>query len=187
MARLLSALRRIDDALARAEGAVIVLCVSLMLFLAFGQVALRPVTSGFPWADQLARFLVLWTGVLGASLATRRRKHIAIDVVTKFLSPRGRAIAALIGNGLGILLCAFLLLVSIRYVAANRENATLATTMHLPIWLVQSVIPYGFAAMFLRFLDGVLEDAQGLLTGDFSYQKQFEEAPEAVLSKGEGS
>jgi hypothetical protein len=41
--------------------------------------------------------LTLWLALLGASMATAKRKHINVDVVMRFLSPKLRVPAALVG------------------------------------------------------------------------------------------
>lgn len=51
----------------------------------------------FGGVSELAKRLTLWLALLGASLATAQGKHINVDVVMRFLSPRGRVAAAVIG------------------------------------------------------------------------------------------
>jgi TRAP-type C4-dicarboxylate transport system permease small subunit len=51
----------------------------------------------FGGASDLAKRLTLWLALLGASLATAQGKHINVDVVMRFLSPRARVPVAVIG------------------------------------------------------------------------------------------
>jgi hypothetical protein len=51
----------------------------------------------FGGVSELARRLTLWLALLGASLATAQGKHINVDVVMRFLSPRGRVPVAVVG------------------------------------------------------------------------------------------
>jgi hypothetical protein len=46
---------------------------------------------------ELARRLTLWLALLGASLATAQGKHINLDVLMRFLSPRARVPVAVLG------------------------------------------------------------------------------------------
>ena len=71
------------------------LCVVLML-VAVGvscmQVVLRyAFNSALPWPEELAIWAFCWAVFLGMGMATGRDAHIAIDVVTRQLSPRGKA------------------------------------------------------------------------------------------------
>lgn len=53
----------------------------------------------------LATRLTLWVALLGASLATAAGKHINIDVVMRFLSPKWRVPVAVIGWIAGTVMC----------------------------------------------------------------------------------
>lgn len=51
----------------------------------------------FGGIGELAKCLTLWVALLGASLATAQGKHINVDVVMRFLSPRMRVPVAVLG------------------------------------------------------------------------------------------
>ena len=65
------------------------LVAGLVIMIVAGtmQVVLRNFfNTGVEWADILVRSLVLWVGFLGASLATRKAKHINIEIVSKIIT-----------------------------------------------------------------------------------------------------
>jgi len=65
---------------------VLTLLLSTMLVLACSQIALRAFTGGSPaWIDPLLRYLVLWSGLFGAVVASIQSKHIAIDIASLIL------------------------------------------------------------------------------------------------------
>ena len=45
------------------------------------------------FTDELARFLLIWVGILGAAYATGKKMHLAIDVLINRFNPKNRAIA----------------------------------------------------------------------------------------------
>ncbi len=51
----------------------------------------------FGGVSELAKRLTLWLALLGASVATGQGKHITVDVVLRFLSPRARVPVAVLG------------------------------------------------------------------------------------------
>ncbi|MBX3218629.1 MAG: TRAP transporter small permease [Labilithrix sp.] len=51
----------------------------------------------FGGVSELAKRFTLWLALLGASLATAQGKHINVDVVMRFLSPRARVPVAVLG------------------------------------------------------------------------------------------
>lgn len=95
--------QRLDRAVARAEGAVAVVVMLSMVLVASAQalsfnIAERGVAwaqsllESLSWADAFLQKSTLWLAFVGASLATYQDKHIAIDVLPKLASPRGRAL-----------------------------------------------------------------------------------------------
>ena len=63
------------------EEKLLCLLLAAMILLACLQIFLRTVFSGgLLWIDPLLRYLVLWSGLLGAVTATGQGKHIALDI-----------------------------------------------------------------------------------------------------------
>lgn len=42
------------------------------------------------YTEELARYLLIWVGLLGAAYAVGKKKHLAIDLVPRRLNPRAR-------------------------------------------------------------------------------------------------
>lgn len=59
----------------------------------------------FGGASGVAKRLTLWLALLGASVATGQGKHINVDVVMRFLSPRARVPVAVLGWLAAALVC----------------------------------------------------------------------------------
>jgi TRAP-type transport system small permease protein len=65
------------DRLLRA--AAVALLLALLVSVMTGVVS-RQVGRPVPWSDEMAQYLLVWTGFVGWAIATRRRSHIRIDV-----------------------------------------------------------------------------------------------------------
>jgi len=59
----------------------------------------------FGGASDVAKRLTLWLALLGASVATGQGKHINVDVVMRFLTPRARVPVAVLGWMVAALVC----------------------------------------------------------------------------------
>lgn len=74
------------------------LCVALMLLavaVSCMQVVLRyAFHAALPWPEELAIWAFCWAVFLGMGMATGRDAHIAIDVITRKLLPRGKTALA---------------------------------------------------------------------------------------------
>ncbi|MCH8156968.1 MAG: TRAP transporter small permease [Nitrospinae bacterium] len=150
--------KQIDDLLARIEAGFITLILSVMILLSFSQVILRNFFhDSILWGDIFLRQMVLWVAFLGASLAARERQHIAIDFLPNVLPPLWkkpiRIFTSLCAAGISI----FLARAAWTFVAFERE-AESVLFLNLPVWIFQTVLPYSFFLLTIRFLLNAVED-----------------------------
>ncbi len=123
--------------------------LAAMLFLLLVETLFRP-WFGFaiPGSLQFVRQGTLWVALLGAALAARDGRLLALATGT-FL-PEGRmrtaadSVAAAIAAAVAMALCSG----SVALVRSEMEFGT--TTAGLPVWIAQSVLPVGFAAIAFR-------------------------------------
>lgn len=143
---------RLDEAVDRVEGVLLVLFLSLMILIAFLQVLLRNLFStGISWGDPFVRNLVLWTGFIGAALATREAKHINIDLVSRGISPKAKAIIETFTNLIAALVCGLLTYGALKFIKNEAETGNV-TFLGVPVWVPELVLPLTFAIMTLRFV-----------------------------------
>ena len=141
-----------DETLGRLEKFFIVAMLSAMILLAFLQIVLRNVFStGISWGDPLVRYLVLWVGFIGASLATREEKHITIEVFSRWISGSSWRYLKLISQLISAVICGLLTVAGWMFVQ-NEAQMGGAALPKIPSWVLQMIIPITFALMTLRFL-----------------------------------
>ncbi len=143
--RALRILRRVEDT------ALALLLLSLIA-LATLQILLRNVfETGLPWSEPLLRILVLWTGLLGAVVASRERRQISVDALSRLLKGRALEAARVAANTFAAGIAGILAFHGARFVASEFEYGTGAFS-GLPAWPFQLVLPLAFAAVALRHL-----------------------------------
>jgi TRAP-type C4-dicarboxylate transport system permease small subunit len=77
---------RIDDLFAGLERWLIVVLLLSMIGLSFTQVVLRNFFStGIDWADVVVRHMVLWVGLIGASIGAKEKRHLNIDIASRLV------------------------------------------------------------------------------------------------------
>jgi TRAP-type C4-dicarboxylate transport system permease small subunit len=153
------AIRQLNEWLAKVESGFLVFLLFLMVFLAFSQVLLRNfLSSGFLWTDLFLRQLVLWVGFLGASLAVRERRHISIDVLPQFLPATYRPWAQVLVNLCAGLISVFLTLAAWKFVQMEMEFSTILF-LDLPAWIFQTILPFSFSVISLRYFLHVFDDS----------------------------
>lgn len=83
--------------------------VTAMVLIVFSNVIGRYfLGSSIAWAEEVSRFLLIWSVFLGAVLAYSQDEHLALDIVVQNLSPQKRRLIALIGDIL-VLFCLMLI------------------------------------------------------------------------------
>lgn len=159
-------LLKIDRALAAAEGAALIVMLSVMVVMAFVQVVLRNVFhEGFIWADILLRHLVLWIGLVGAALAASQERHITIDALSRFLSTRLRLGAMVIAQLFAAGVCLMLADAAVTFV---RNDLEFGSTIYaeIPAWTSEVIIPVGFSLLAFHFLVRAIENLLKAVRGD---------------------
>jgi TRAP-type C4-dicarboxylate transport system permease small subunit len=151
-------LRRLDRVIAAAETTLLVVLLGVMIVLDFAQVILRNFfSSGFIWADTFLRQTVLWVAFLGASLAVQERKHINIDVLTRFLPDRAKRTARVITDLFAAVVCFSFLRASLTFVSSEITYTTILL-LNVPTWCFELIIPVGYGMLTFRFLIKVVDD-----------------------------
>ena len=148
----------VDRFFAKLVEALLIAILISMTLLVVGQVVLRNLfASGIVWGDVAARHMVLWVAFLGAMLATRGRKHIAIDAVTRLLPRRPRNLVRIILDTLACVVSFLLARASLMFVLEERAMG-MELISGVPAWVAQTVIPFGFAMISLEYAVGVVLD-----------------------------
>lgn len=60
---------------------LVVLVVALVSSVAWQVMSRYLLSDPSPWTEELARFLLIWIGMLGASLAFRERAHLGLELL----------------------------------------------------------------------------------------------------------
>ncbi|MBT3922675.1 MAG: TRAP transporter small permease [Nitrospina sp.] len=145
-------LKQVDRILEKIEGHLIVLILSLMILLSFGQMLLRNFFDlGIIWGDTLLRQWVLWLGFLGASMAAKQNKHISIEVFSNFLSPYWKQIIKSFTQLAAGIISGFLAWSAWSFMIFEKESESVLF-LDLPVWIFQIVLPYSFIVIALRFI-----------------------------------
>jgi TRAP-type C4-dicarboxylate transport system permease small subunit len=136
-----------------------------MVLLAFAQVVLRNFFgTGFVWGDTIVRHLVLWAGFIGGALAAFEGRHISIDALTKFLSPRIKHLSAALTHLFGAVVCYFLADAAWRF-TMDEKAAGGFLVLSIPGWMAMLIIPLGYLLILIHFLLKVIEYGASAVAG----------------------
>jgi TRAP-type C4-dicarboxylate transport system permease small subunit len=107
------------------------------------------------WTEELARFLLIWIGILGAAYAAGQRMHLAIDLLPPRLSPADQRRLYTVIN---LLIMAFALAVMIvgglRLMYITQQLGQLSAALRIPMYLVYAVLPLsGLLVVYYKIHD----------------------------------
>ena len=160
----MNVLNRLDSILTRVEGWLVIALLSVMVVLSFLQVILRNVFSeSLLWGDILLRHLVLWIGFLGAALATSNNRHINIDALTRFLSPKLKLAASIVTNIFAVVVCTVLFNASLTFLSNEISDGS-TVYGSIPSTYSEIIIPIGFGLIVIHFLIRIASTIRQLLT-----------------------
>lgn len=112
-------------------------------------------SNPFTFTDELAEFLLIWVGLLGAAYATGKKQHLAIELINNKLSNKGTRRLSIFINCLILLFALSVLVIGgIRFVTINIKLEQISSAMQIPMWYVYLVLPLsGLFIMYYAFDD----------------------------------
>ena len=159
-------LQRLERFGRSAENAALVVLLGSLILLAVGQIVLREIfETGWFWADEVIKLLVLWLAMIGSIAATRDNRHIRIDALSHLLPDTAVSLIRLLVDVFAAIVCAIVAWQAWRYlqVEIEFENTVLRD---VPAWIAHVVLPAAFALISYRFSVSVLRDLNALVKGE---------------------
>ena len=122
---LMQRFKKIVDAVDTVTTWGVYLSVTVMVAMVAMQVITRYVFhSSFSFTEELARYMFIWSVALGAALALKERKHVAVTVVVSMLPKNFRRVIRSIADALAVLFFSLLLIFGIVMVISTRMQTT---------------------------------------------------------------
>jgi len=135
----------------------IILMVPLMTGIIFLQVVLRYVfQSPFSWAEELARYLLIWITCLGSAYAIRDGMHISIGYLSSKLKDSARTVVTVVIYVMTLGFFVYCIKEGMLFSFAQWTQRS--TAMQIPMTVPYIAIPLGFAIMFLVALECLIDE-----------------------------
>jgi len=103
-----------------------------------------------PWAEEAARYLMIWSVFLGIAAAAKKNSHFAVEVLF-LLTPKG--FHKFIRTFIMIMVVFFNVTVSvlaIQFVMRLQKIKQVSPSLGIPMWVMYSAIPIGCFLMAVR-------------------------------------
>jgi len=148
--QLTEAFSLLSEGLRRLESLLLTLLLLGLMGVGLTQIVMRNLGIALPWADGVMRSMVLWLAMVAGVMAAGQLRHIRINLIEHWLP------TAWVGwvNRLAYLIAAAVCFVmswfGMEMVAIEASFGAVAF-FNVPVWVVQMIVPIGFALMGLRF------------------------------------
>lgn len=137
-------------------GYILVFLMMLMtLDVLWGVLTRYAFGSQADWSEELARFLLIWIGILGAAYASGQKRHLAIDLLYPKLSKDNQRRITIVINLLIIVFALTVLVIGgFRLMYITQVLGQLSAALRVPMFLVYAVLPLsGLLVIYYKLSD----------------------------------
>ncbi|MCR4268849.1 TRAP transporter small permease [Nitratireductor sp. ZSWI3] len=143
----------------------LVLLLSAMAVIVFANVSLRYLTNfSIIWAEEVARYLMIWMTFLGAGMALRAGGHVAIGNFQELLGTNAQRMVRVFILLLLVAFCAIMIWMGKDYMTRARFQMTPATRVSFSY--IYAAMPIGFTLLIVHL---------GLIARSFVLENRFAE------------
>ncbi len=136
-------------------GWILIMIMGIMVLNVLWQVLTR--FLGFPssFTDELARYLMIWLGLLGAAYVSGKKIHVSIDLISAKLSEKGkRNLSSLISLIIATFSLLALVIGGLRLVYITFDLGQNSPALQIPLAVVYLIIPVsGILIIYYKISD----------------------------------
>ncbi|GAB2947381.1 TRAP transporter small permease [Hafnia psychrotolerans] len=150
----------VDRVIAAFTIMVMIALVACVVWQVFSRYVLSQPST---FTDELARFLMIWVGLLGAAYTVGAQRHLSIDFLAMMVSERKKHALGILVNMLVLLFSALVIVNGgLKLIEKTLATAQLSAAMQIPMGYVYFVLPLSGAIMMFYSLCFIINDARAL-------------------------
>lgn len=126
-----------------------------MLVVITMQIVFRVFFQALTWSEEVARYLLVWITFLGASIAYKHGRHIAVTFVVDALPAGPGRLVRAATIAISMAFFAVVAFTGVKYM--NLQSAQVSASLRISMGLVYSIIPLSSATMLFYGLVDMLD------------------------------
>lgn len=160
-------LKKIDKGISYAENTMLVFGILSATFVLFINVLMRYfLKSGLVWAEEYARFAIIWIVCGGCGAAVRNNSHMRITAIPDAIKNyRVKSVIYFLVNVICLAFSLLMLTAGIRLIDSMIANSQVSPAMEIPLWWIYLSIPVGGGIMVFRFILLLIDNVLALVKG----------------------
>ena len=123
---------------------IMVLTIFMATFFRFTKIMI------IPWAEELARYLMIWLVFLGIGAGAKTNRHFTVDNLVNAFPAFTHKTFFIIRTAIIVIYCGFISYVGFSLINSLRIMGQTSPALRVPIWFIYSAIPIGLLLMIVR-------------------------------------
>ncbi|WLR50317.1 TRAP transporter small permease [Bacillus tianshenii] len=148
----------LNTLLNRLEEIAVGLALVVGVTLTFIEVVLRYGFGGsLGFTHELVVYLLIFTGLIGASIGVREKVHLGVDLVVQqfpYSIQKGITILTL---SVCTLFCFLIALLGYQHILIIMEFGQVTPEMEVPLYVPKAIVPLAFGLMSIRFIQEIVK------------------------------
>lgn len=142
------------DSLLNLMGAASAVLLALITVGITAEIFVRGLGVGsLPWIIEAVEYALLGVTFLSAPWVLKQSAHVRVDIVVENLGPRMQKVALVLGNAIGVVVCAVILYFGLKSTIRLYDLETrIFKVMIVKEWWLFALIPLSCALMIVEFL-----------------------------------
>ncbi|WMI82205.1 TRAP transporter small permease [Anaerotignum sp. MB30-C6] len=156
---VISFFRKLSDVINKVSMTICVALLAAMVVITFVQIICRVFFTALSWSEELARYLLIWSSLLGAGCVYKSGSNIAVLFVQNLLPEKLRKFAKILVHIFCGVFFALAIYHGIRYMGLMGTQKSAA--LHIPMKYMYLSIPLGCGIMGFHALDAIFSVIYG--------------------------
>lgn len=147
-----------NKVLSRIEEVLCGLALTLATSFAFIEVILRRgFGSSLGFTQEAVNYLLIFAGLIGASIGVREKIHLGVDLLVKQFSPNLQKGMILFVYCLNILFCIVVAVLGYQHIAVLTQFGQVSPEMEIPMYIPKGIVAIAFTLMTIRYLQELVK------------------------------
>lgn len=155
-------MKKIVDGIVRIEEILCVALLIIMCVIIFAATVAR-FTQLFviDWAEELARYCMIWSVFLGIGIAAYRGQHFSVEALSLFVPKRFLNAVQIVCAAIVVIFAGFCAVYGSDVLIWQMKSEQITASLHWPMWMMYLSIPVGMVLMAVCYCYRTYESLTG--------------------------
>ena len=136
----------------RTEEIFVAVAMAVAVSLAFIEVILRQFGSSLGFTHELVNYLLIWVGLIGASIGVREKTHLGVDILINAFEPKTQKAIIIVTLWISAAFTFTIAILGYQHVLDILAFGQVSPELEVPLYIPRMLIPIAFGLMTIRFI-----------------------------------